>query len=72
VKKENLEICDQGRIGTLEGGRRNGDQTELRRRERPWQQAIKLKGYYPYFGVQPFTCPSKYFATLQKGSGNFL
>jgi hypothetical protein len=25
-----------------------------------------LKGYYPYFGVQPFTFPSKYFATLQK------
>jgi hypothetical protein len=29
----------------------------------------KLKGYYPYFGVQPFTFPSKYFATLQKGKG---
>jgi hypothetical protein len=35
-------------------------------------QGIKLKGYYPYFGVQPFTFPSKYFATLQKGRGNFL
>ena len=33
---------------------------------------IKLKGYHPYFGVQPFTFPSKYFATLQKGRGNFL
>jgi hypothetical protein len=33
---------------------------------------IKLKGYYPYFGVQPFIFPSKYFATLQKGRGNFL
>jgi hypothetical protein len=36
------------------------------------EQGIKLKGYYPYFGVQPFTFPSKYFATLQKGRGNFL
>ena len=35
-------------------------------------QGIKLKGYYPYFGVQPFTFPSKYFATFQKGRGNFL
>ena len=35
-------------------------------------QGIKLKGYYPYFGVQPFTFPSKYFATLQKGRGKFL
>jgi hypothetical protein len=35
-------------------------------------QGVKLKGYYPYFGVQPFTFPSKYFATLQKGRGNFL
>jgi hypothetical protein len=33
---------------------------------------LKLKGYYPYFGVQPFTFPSKYFATLQNGRGNFL
>ena len=32
-------------------------------------QGIILKGYYPYFGVQPFTFPSKYFATLQKGRG---
>jgi hypothetical protein len=23
------------------------------------KQGIKLKGYYPYFGVQPFTFPSK-------------
>jgi hypothetical protein len=36
------------------------------------KQGVKLKGYYPYFGVQPFTFPSKYFANLQKGSGNFL
>jgi hypothetical protein len=35
-------------------------------------QGIKLKGYNPYFGVQPFTFLSKYFATLQKGRGNFL
>jgi hypothetical protein len=35
-------------------------------------QGVKLKGYYPYFGVQPFTFLSKYFATLQKGRGNFL
>jgi hypothetical protein len=33
---------------------------------------MKLKGYYPYFGVQPFTFPSKYFATLQKGRGKFF
>ena len=39
---------------------------------RPQGQGIKLKGYYPYFGVQPFTFASKYFATLQKGSGNFF
>ena len=26
---------------------------------------IKSKGYYPYFGVHPFTFPSNYFATLQ-------
>jgi hypothetical protein len=38
----------------------------------PVIQGIKLKGYYPYFGVQLFTFPSKYFATLQKGRGNFL
>ena len=38
----------------------------------PPKQGIKLKGYYPYFGVQPFTFPSKYFATLQNGRGNFL
>jgi hypothetical protein len=36
-----------------------------------FKQGVKLKGYYPYFGVQPFTFPSKYFATLQKGRGNF-
>jgi hypothetical protein len=35
-------------------------------------QGVKLKGYYFYFGVQPFTFLSKYFATLQKGRGNFL
>jgi hypothetical protein len=35
-------------------------------------QGVKLKGYYPYFGVQPFTFPSKYFATLQKGRGHFM
>jgi hypothetical protein len=35
-------------------------------------QGVKLKDYYPYFGVQPFTFPSKYFATLQKGRGIFL
>jgi hypothetical protein len=35
-------------------------------------QGVKLKGYYPYFGVHPFTFPSKYFATLQKGRGIFL
>jgi hypothetical protein len=37
-----------------------------------WEHGIKLKGYYPYFGVQPFTFPSKHFATLQKGRGDFL
>jgi hypothetical protein len=37
-----------------------------------YHQGIKLKGYYSYFGVQPFTFPSKYFATLQKGRSNFL
>jgi hypothetical protein len=36
------------------------------------EHGLKLKGYYPYFWVQPFTFPSKYFATLQKGRGNFL
>jgi hypothetical protein len=36
------------------------------------KQGAKLKGYYPYFGVQPFTFLSKYFATLQKGRGNFM
>jgi len=39
---------------------------------RPGDQGVKLKGYYPYFGVQPFTFPSKYFATLQKGRGHFM
>jgi hypothetical protein len=28
------------------------------------EQVIELKGFYPYFGVQPFTFPSKHFATL--------
>jgi hypothetical protein len=36
------------------------------------EQVIELKSYYPYFGVQPFTFPSKHFATLQKGRGSFL
>jgi hypothetical protein len=39
---------------------------------KPCDQGVKLKGYYPYFGVQPFTFPSKYFATLQKGRGHFM
>jgi hypothetical protein len=34
-------------------------------------QGVKLKGYYPYFGVQPFTFPSKYFATFKK-EGEFF
>jgi hypothetical protein len=36
------------------------------------KRGLKLNGYYPYFGVYPFTFPSKYFASLQKRGVIFI
>jgi hypothetical protein len=62
-----MDRLDHPDLGTI-----CGSMPSVTGRNIPQDQGVKLKGYYPYFGVQPFKFPSKYFATLQKGRGNFL